>query len=263
MALPPPVADGTVLITGASSGIGREFARQLAARGYGVTLLARREERLREVARELADAFPIRAEAVACDLLDTGARDALPERLEALGLRVDILVSNAGFATGGPFHESPPEHEVQQVRLLCEAAVALTSMFLPPMVCRRSGCIVHVASTAGFQPLPNSAGYSAAKAHVLHFSEAVHAEVRRHGVTVSALCPGPVRTELFDKNDHPVERLPGLAWIDADQCVREGIAGAERGARVIVPGLRVRAGLPFLRHMPRFVQLPLTERLFR
>jgi len=263
MSLPPPAEDGTVLITGASSGIGREFARQFAARGYGVALVARRAGRLGELAGELAREHVVRAEALPCNLVVDGERDALPERLRALGLRVDVLVNNAGFATGGPFHESPRVHEVEQVRILCETPVALTSMFLPDMVARRSGCVINVASTAGFAPLPNSAGYSAAKAHLLRFSEAVHAEVRKHGVTVSALCPGPVYTELFDKNDHPVERLPGIAWIDADRCVREGIDGAARGRRVVIPGARVRAGSPFVRYAPRFVQLPVMEKFFR
>jgi hypothetical protein len=184
------VTDATTLITGASSGLGSQFARQLSARGHHVTLVARREERLRELAAELG-----RAEIVDCDLTDATARATLPERV---GRPVDYLVSNAGFATGGPFHESRIEEELDQVRLLCEATVHLCGLFLPPMIERRAGTIIVVASTAGMQPLPNSAGYSAAKAHALTFSEALHAEARRHGVTVTALCPGPVHTELFE-----------------------------------------------------------------
>ena len=263
MALPPPAADGTVLITGASSGLGAEFARQLAARGHGVTLVARREHRLAALAQELHARHGVRAEILPCDLTDAAARASLPGRVGAFGLRVDMLVNNAGFATGGPFHESAPELELEQVQLLCETPVALTSMFLPGMVVRRAGCIVNVASTAGFQPLPNSAGYGAAKAFLLRFSEAVHAEVRKHGVTVSALCPGPVRTELFEKQSHPVERLPAPLWIDEDQCVREALDGAERGRRVIVTGRQIRAGAPFSRHAPRFITLPLLEKFFR
>src|SRR3712207_1813631 len=119
MALPPPAADGTVLITGASSGLGAEFARQLARRGYGLTLVARREGRLVSLAQELAVEHGVRAEVVACDLTDPGARATLSGRVGALGLRVDVLINNAGFATGGPFHESGAVDEVQQVRLLC------------------------------------------------------------------------------------------------------------------------------------------------
>lgn len=263
MALPPPVPDGTALVTGASSGIGAEFARQLAARGHGVTLVARREQRLADLARHLTREHGIRAEVLACDLIDPDARAALSSRVAALGLRVDLLVNNAGFATGGPFHESDPALELEQVRLLCEAPVALTSQFLPGMVARRSGAIVNLTSTAGFQPLPNSAGYGAAKAYLLRFSEAVHAEVRKHGVTVSAVCPGPVRTELFEKTDHPVERFPRVAWINADQCVREALDGTHRGKRVVVTGLQIRAGAPFTRYMPRWLTLPIAEKFFR
>ena len=263
MALPPPASDGTALVTGASSGIGAEFARQLAARGYGVTLVARREARLTSLAAQLAADHGIRAEALACDLIDPDARAALAPRVQALGLRVDVLVNNAGFATGGPFHESDPALELEQVRLLCEAPVGMTSLFLPDMVRRRSGAIVNLTSTAGFQPLPNSAGYAAAKAYLLRFSEAVHAEVRKHRVTVTAVCPGPVRTELFDKNDHPVERFPWFAWIDADQCVREALNGAERNKRVVVTGAQIRAGAPFTRYVPRWLALPIAEKFFR
>ncbi len=263
MALPPPSTDGTVLITGASSGLGREFARQLAARGYGVTLVARREARLRALADELAAEHGVRAEPLPCDLIDEQARAALPARVAELGLRVDMLVSNAGFATGGPFHETDLGREIEQIRILCETQVVLTGLFYPDMVRRRSGTVIIVASTAGFQPLPNSAGYGAAKAHAVSFAEAVHTEARRHGVTVSCLCPGPVRTELFEKNDHPVERLPSPLWLDEPDVVRAGIDGAERGKRVVVPGALIRGGAPFTRLAPRFLALPIVERIFR
>ena|SRR5215217_800237 len=262
MALPLPHPSATVLITGASSGIGAEFARQLAAAGHGVTLVARRVERMQELADELAPAG-VRIEILPCDLTDPAARAGLPARLEELGLRVDMLVNNAGFATGGPFHRSDLEAELDQVRLLCEAPVDLTRRFLAPMVDRGEGTIVNVTSTAGMQPLPHSAGYSAAKAHLLTFTEAVHAEVGRFGVTVTALCPPPVRTELFDKEDHPVERMPGFTWLDADEVVRAALDGAGRGKRVVVPGALARIYSPVARLTPRAVQLPLVERFFR
>jgi short-subunit dehydrogenase len=263
MPLPDPRPASTVLITGASSGIGCAFARQLAERGHNVTLVARREHRLEKLAAEVRERYQVRAEPLPCDLTHPEERAALPGRIAELGLRTDVLVSNAGIATGGPFAESDLEMELEQVRVLCEATVHLVGLFMPPMVERREGTVICVASTAGMQPLPNSAGYSAAKAHQLAFAEAVHMEVRRHGVTVTAVCPGPVRTELFEKYDHPVERLPSPLWVDAPEVARSAIAGAENGKRVVVPGLLVRAGAPLARLAPRAFELRLVERLFR
>src|SRR5829696_832534 len=226
MPFPAPDPSGTALVTGASSGLGTEFARQLAEAGHGVTLLARREDRLH-------------------------------------GLAGDLLVNNAGFATGGPLHASDLDEELRQVRLLCEAPVDLTRRFLPAMVARGQGAVISVSSTAAMQPLPNSAGYSAAKAHSLTFTEAVHAEVRRHGVHVTALCPPPVRTELFEKTDHPVERVPRIAWLDADEVVRIGLDGARRNKRVVVPKALARVQALVSRHAPHAIGLPLVERAFR
>ena len=149
------------------------------------------------------------------------------------------------------------------MRLLCEAPIDLTRRFLPGMVERGSGAILNVTSTAGMQPLPNSAGYAAVKAHLLSLSEAVHAEVRRFGVHVSALCPPPVRTELFEKEDHPVERIPDFAWLDPDQVARAGWAGAKANKRVVVPGAVARVATPISRFAPRSIQLRLLERAFR
>jgi len=242
-------------VTGASSGLGAEFARELAAAGHGVTLVARRGPRLEELAAQLRAEHGVRVEALARDLTDPAARAQLPARLDELGLRVDILVNNAGFATGGPFAESPLDEELQQVRLLCEAPVDLIRRFLPAMVARRSGAVINVTSTAGMLPLPYSAGYAAAKAQLLSLSQAIHAEVRGQRVTVTALCPPPVRTELFAKTDHPVERVPGVAWLDARDVVAAGIDGARRGKRVVVPKPLARATAPVLRLAPRSLQL--------
>ncbi|HEY1511990.1 MAG TPA: SDR family oxidoreductase, partial [Solirubrobacteraceae bacterium] len=198
MSLPEPSPTSTALVTGASAGIGAQIARELASRGHGLVLVARRRDRLLEIAEELSDAHGIRAEAIGCDLSKAASVARLPGRVQSLGLDVDILVNNAGFATGGPFHESDPERELDQVRVLVEAVVALTSAYSPKMVKRGKGAILNVASTAAMQPLPYSAGYSAAKAYVLAFSEALHQELGRHGVTVTALCPGPVRTDFWE-----------------------------------------------------------------
>jgi short-subunit dehydrogenase len=260
---PAPDPAATALVTGASSGVGAEFARALAAAGYGVTLVARREPRLDDLSAELRARHGVRVEPLPCDLTDPAARAELPRRVDELGLRVDILVNNAGFATGGPFHQSPLEDELQQVRLLCEAPVDLLWRFLPAMVARRSGAAINVTSTAGMLPLPYAAGYAAAKAQLLSLSEAIHAEVRGHGVTVTALCPPPVRTELFAKTDHPVERVPAVAWLDAGAVVRAGLDGARRGKRVVVPRPLARATAPLLRFAPRSLELRGVAWLFR
>ena len=260
MGFPAAHPAATALVTGASSGIGREFARLLAHDGYNVTLVARREDRLRELAGELERDHGVQADVAPCDLTDAAARERLAKRI---ALRVDILVNNAGFATGGPFHESDPERELQQVRLLCEAPVALLRRFLPGMVERRGGAVINVTSTAGMQPLPNSAGYAAAKAYLLSLSEAVHTEVRGHGVHVTALCPPPVHTELFDKEDHPVERVPRFAWLHPDEVAAAGWDGCRRLKRVVVPGRLTRVASPVGRHAPRAVQLRLTDWAFR
>jgi uncharacterized protein len=260
MAFPPPDPAATAVVTGASSGIGAEFARLLAGEGYNLTLVARRAERLRDLAGELERRHGVRADVAVHDLTDPEQRAGLAR---TVALRVDVLVSNAGFATGGPFHESDLQSELDQVRLLCEAPTDLLRRFLPGMVERRSGAVINVTSTAGMQPLPNSAGYAAAKAHLLSLSEAVHMEVRRHAVHVTALCPPPVRTELFAKEDHPVERVPRFAWLNADEVARAGWEGARANKRVVVPGAVARVTSPIARLAPRAIQLRLTERAFR
>jgi short-subunit dehydrogenase len=263
MAFPAPSADGAALVTGASSGIGAEFARQLAEAGHHLLLVARRAERLHDLAGDLRERYGVRAEPLPCDLTDPDARAALAGRVADAGLRVDVLVNDAGFATGGPFHTSDLEEELRQVRLLCEAQVDLTRRFLPAMVERRTGAVVTVASTAGIQPLPHSAGYSAAKAHALAFAEAVHAEVRRYGVHVTALCPPPVHTELFEKTDHPVERVPRIAWLQPEEVVRIGLDGARRNKRVVVPKPLARVQAAVSRYAPHGLALPFVERFFR
>ena len=260
MGFPRPDPAATAVVTGASSGIGMELARLIAADGHNVTLVARREERLRDLAHELRSVHRVRAEILPCDLTDAAERAELARDLP---LRVDVLVNNAGFATGGPFHESDLEDELQQVRLLCEAPVDLLRRFLPGMVERRAGAVINVTSTAGMQPLPNSAGYAAVKAHLLSLSEAVHTEVRRFGVHVTALCPPPVRTELFEKEDHPVERIPRFAWLDPDDVAEAGWEGAKANKRVVVPGAVARVTSPIARFAPRAIQLRLVERAFR
>jgi short-subunit dehydrogenase len=270
LSLPPPTSTSAALVTGASAGIGSAIARELAARGHTVVLVARRKERLESLAEELADEFGVRAETISSDLAKPASRGRLPGRIDDLGLEVDILVNNAGFATGGPFHKSDPDRELEQVRLLVEAVVALTSAFVPGMVERGRGAILNVASTAGMQPLPYSAGYSAAKAYALAFSEALHQELRGKGVTVTALAPGPVETDFWQiagwelKTGQSFEKaVPRPALISAEQAARAGVNGLESERRVVVPGLPMRAAMLASRYVPHAFKLPALEWVMR
>jgi short-subunit dehydrogenase len=266
VSLPPPTPTSAALVTGASAGIGAAIARDLAARGHGLVLVARRRDRLLELAQELADTHGVRAEAIGCDLSRAASVTRLSDRISGLGLDVEILVNNAGFATSGPFDQSDTERELEQVRVLVEAVVALSSAVSPAMVKRRRGAILNVASTAAMQPLPYSAGYSAAKAYVLTFSEAIHQELRGRGVTVTALCPGPVETDFWQIADWQVatgqsfERaIPKQALITAEQAARAGVQGLQAGSRVVVPGLPMRAAMEASRYLPNAIKLPVIE----
>src|SRR5215216_3446220 len=190
----------TALVTGASSGIGEQFARQLAARGHDLVLVARRADRLDQLAGEL----PTDAKVVACDLTTDAA--SLGGRVQELGVEVGLLVNNAGFGTAGPFVENDPAREAEEVRLNCEAIVTLCHAFLPAMIDRERGGIINVASSAGMQPIPYEAVYAATKAFALNFTDALHTELRGSGVRVMSVNPGPVPTEWQQVAGFPEER---------------------------------------------------------
>ncbi len=255
MTLPPPQPDSTALITGASSGIGEQFARQLAARGHGVFLVARREDRLRGLADDLARLHGIRAEALACDLADREAVEALPGRVAERGLEVEILVNNAGFTTVGDVHENP-DRQLGMVRVNVEALVALTCAWLSAMVDRGRGAVIQVASVASFQPIPVQAVYAATKSFVRSFSEAVSAELKGTGVTMTALCPGPVATEFMEAGEFKKESPgPSFVWSTAEDVAKAGIEGADKGRRVVIPGIGNRASAMFGYYGPRSIVL--------
>jgi uncharacterized protein len=248
----------TALITGASSGIGEQFARQLAARGHDLVLVARRADRLEQLASELStDAHP-----VPCDLATDAA--SLRDRVAELGVEVDLLVNNAGFGTSGPFLDQDPGRDAEQVRVNCEAIVTLTHAFLPGMVERGRGGIINVASSAGMQPIPYESVYAATKAFAISFTDALHTELRGSGVRVLAVNPGPVPTEWQGVAGYGPDRVavvPGQ--IPADQVVRESLAAYERGRRSVIPGRTIRWFIRVTRPSPRAIQLRITERLYR
>lgn len=262
MALPPPDAGSTCLVTGASSGIGAEIARGLAARGHGITLVARREERLVELAEKCASEHGVRAETVVADVASQAGRRKLVDAVGADGLRVDVLVNNAGFGSGGRFVELDGGTETSMVRTNVEAVVGLSGTYLPDMVERRRGAVLNVASLIAFQPVPFQATYGASKAFVLSFSDALHEELRGTGVTVTAVCPGPVRTEFGESGGFggADERIPDLFWLSPEKVAREALDGLERGVRVVVPGPINRVAGLYGQHMPRSLLLPLVRR---
>ena len=218
MALPEPSDSATALVTGASSGIGEAIARELASRGHGVTLVARREERLRELAGELTGAHDVRAEAVPADLREVASREGLARRIRQLGLEVEILVNNAGFGGSGNMAQADRKRLMAMVQVNCEALLDLQARYLPAMVQRGRGAVINVASTAAFQPLPGTATYAATKAFVLSLSEAVHEELKGTGVTLMAVCPGPVKTEFTQAAgiDQADDQVPEIFWTSAE-----------------------------------------------
>ncbi len=265
MALPEPSDSGTALITGASAGIGEAIARELAERGYGVTLVARREDRMRSLAAELADRTGVRAEVLGADLGDRSARAELPRRVAALGLDVEVLVNNAGFGGGEDFAETDRDRLLAMVEVNCVALLDLQAVYLPRMVERGRGAVINIASTAAFQPLPGAATYGATKAFVLSLSEAVHEELRGTGVTLTAVCPGPVRTEFPQVAglEGAEEQVPGVFWMTPEAVARQAVDAAADGKRAVVPGLLNRAGALTGQHAPRMLALPIVKRVWR
>jgi short-subunit dehydrogenase len=262
MALPSPAPASTCLITGASSGIGADIARAMAGRGHGVTLVARRTDRLEELAGELRDRNRVRVEVVACDLGDAVARRRMCTEIEDRGLAVEVLVNNAGFGTGGRFDQLDAEREVEMVRLNVEAVVDLCGRYVPAMVQRGRGGVLNVASTAAFQPLPRQATYAASKAFVLSFTDALHEELSRSGVTATTLCPGPVKTEFWRTAGIEAEGLPDFVVSDPADVAEAGVKGLEKGRRVVVPGPLNRAGALGGQHAPRGMLLRVAGKVY-
>ena len=265
MALPPPTLDSTVLVTGGSSGIGAELARELASRSYNVVLVARRTGRLGELAQELRLTHGIHAEPEPCDLTDPAARAELVARLQAGEREVVGVCNDAGFGTISRFAETDLEREQQVVRLNVEAVHHLTGAFLERMIAHGTGAILNVASTAAYQPLPGFATYAASKAFVQSFSEAVHAELGGTGVSVTCLSPGFTRSEFGEvAGAGDKERaMPGFLFMEAVEVARLGVEAMVAGRRTAIPGLANRASMLGGRVAPRSLLLPIVRQLTR
>lgn len=260
MPLPPPSPTTTAVVTGASSGIGADIARELARRGYGVTLVARREDKLRELAAELAT----RAETIACDIADPDSRARLFDTIAERGLTVDILVNNAGIGTMGSVVTSPVDDEIAQVRVNVEAVIDLTTRAVQLMVPRGRGAILNVGSTAGFHPFPGQAGYAATKAFVHSYTDGVRAELAGTGVTVATLCPGPVRTEFLRTAGMDERKFaaafPKALWMSSEAVARAGVDALDDDRGMVIPGVPSRFTTRVAQLIPRRILLPMLAR---
>lgn len=253
----------TALITGASAGLGVEFARLFAADGSDLVLVARRRERLEALAGEMKQRFGVNAHVLVSDLSKPDAPQQIADELARLGLQVDVLVNNAGFGARGLFADLPVERQLDIVRVNVLALTHLTRLLLPGMLERRRGGVLNVASTAAFQPGPHVNVYYATKAYVLSFTEALAEEVRGRGVVVSCLAPGPTHTEFAEAAQMETTAVFRFAAVPAEPVVRAGYRGFRKGKVLVVPGLLNRVGAFSVRLTPRALVRRVTARLQR
>lgn len=237
----------TALITGASSGIGAAFARELAARGMSLIVVSRNEDALTRLAAEITEHHAVNVQVIPADLSSDRASARIAATVHELGLHVDLLINNAGFMTHGPFETLDAAHEQDELMVNIGAVVGLTHAFLPGMLERREGGVINVASVAGFQPIPYLAVYAATKAFVISLSVALWEECRGRGVCVMGLCPGTTETELFTRASAPEAALGKPRT--ANQVVQTALAGLDRNRSLVVDGLKN----SLLSHGPRLI----------
>src|SRR5205823_335405 len=255
--------DCNALITGASAGIGREFARQHAGRARSMILVARRDERLVELADQLQREHPkLLVHIRKVDLADLGQLQAFLERLDREKLEVDLLINNAGLGDSGPFAESDPDRNKEMTIVNVAALTLVTRHLLPRMIAQHRGGILNVSSSAGFLPIPDFAVYAATKAYVTNFSEALRAELRGTGVSVCALCPGPVHTEFQEVAKRPgaqPDTGPEFVFVPVVEVVRDALAALEADRPLVIPGFPMKLGMALVRITP----LPILRLLSR
>ncbi len=248
----------SALITGASGGLGSEFARQLAPRARELVLVARRLPRLEELRTELTAANPkLTVHVRAADLSNEEDVSALGDWIESERIAVDLLINNAGLGDRGEFVTSEPQRVSDMLAVNVVALTMLTRRLLPAMVARGSGAILNVSSSASFMPMPSLGVYAATKAYVTSFSEALRSELHRTGVTVTALCPGPVHTE-FDAvarraSDSNQPAAPEFTYVTAEKVVRAGLAAVERNQPIVIPGVAMKLAMAVIRLTPQAV----------
>lgn len=261
--MPRMQAYRSALVTGASSGIGEGFARELARRGTDLVLVARRTDRLEELAEEVRSRHRVSAEVLTADLTEPEQVHEVEKRLADRDRPVELLVNNAGFGTTGRFADLPIDREEREIKLNVVALVRLTHAALPGMLERRHGGVLNVSSMAGSVVAPFNATYCATKSYVTAFSESLHGEVAARGVHVTALCPGFVRTEFQARADTDASSLPRFAWLEVEPVVRDGLAAVSAGRALCIPGAQYKALAPLVRMVPRAVLRGVVARVWR
>lgn len=254
---------GAALITGASSGIGLELAKLFAQDGHDLVLVARRGDRLRQLAATLASGHRVRTTVITADLADPETPPEIARSVEAAGLEIRYLVNNAGYGLAGRFAETDIATELRMIQVNVSALTYLTKLFVTGMVARHEGAILNVASTAGFVPGPLMAVYYATKAYVISFSEALAEELAGSGATVTVLCPGATQTEFWTAARMDASaRLLHRPWVaDAASVARAGYQGLRAGKRMVIPGLANKVMILGLRVAPRVLVAKIAHRL--
>lgn len=247
----------SALITGASSGIGREFALQLSGRAGALVLVARRIERLEALRDELRARNPkLTIHIHSADLSKLADTHSLGDWLEREGIAIDLLINNAGLGDRGPFATADAIRILEMMEVNMVTLTLLTRRLLPAMIARRDGAILNVSSSASFLPMPDFAVYAATKAYVTSFSEALRGELRGRGISVTALCPGPVHTE-FDaiarRREDRKEAAPAFTYVPVEQVVRAALRGIEADRPLVIPGLVMKLGMLLVRLTPRSI----------
>ncbi|MGQ3480128.1 SDR family NAD(P)-dependent oxidoreductase [Paenibacillus sp. TY11] len=249
----------TVLITGASGGIGKELADRFAKGGYNIVLVARSEGKILDLAQEYQKKYGIQATVIAKDVAATGVPQEIFNELKEKGIIIDYLVNNAGFGLFGTFMETDIEQEINMIDVNIKALTVMTKLFLPDMIKRGQGGVMNVASLVGFFPGPMMSVYYATKAYVLSFTEALENEVNDTGVTVTALCPGLTSTGFVDRSGMGVSKMLQGPIMEAGQVAEEGYQGFLGGKTLIIPGARNR----FIAFMPRLLSRKIMTRMIR
>ncbi len=241
---------GTALVTGASAGIGEEFARQLAANGWDLVLVARGVEPLETLAATLRKQYGVSVEVLPADLGDPEQRALVAERIADRAHPIDRLINNAGFGTIGPFHEQTAESQVGMVDVNVTAVVALTHAAIPAMLERGRGSILNVSSIGGFQASPAFAVYAATKSFLTAFTTAIHEELLDTNIAVTALCPGFTRTQFQQRSGMEMSSMPNFVWHEPKQVVDAALAGLEKNRAVVIPGALNKATVGVVKLLP-------------